>query len=319
MAIEQLGTAGLTQEARTTYDRALLERALPNLVHARPEFHRISPIPPRGGRVVNWRRLELVSATTTALTEGTPPADTQITVSAVNATVDQYGQVVKISDVAETQSIDPIVAEVVEMLGEVMGNSRDQVVRNTMTAGTTVQYASTAGSRGAVGSGMDLTFAEIREAVDTLERNDARKFPGGVFHAIIHPDTKRDLFGDSDVIQSFQQGRERGLTNPMFTGEIGQFYGVRFFESSNARIFGSAGLSGADVYATMIFGQEFMGLSEYSAQQARVYVTPRDTPDKTDPLRQYMTVGWKMSLAAARLNENFAVRIEHNTSRKRSA
>ena len=106
----------------------------------------------------------------------------------------------------------------------------------------------------------------------------------------------------------------RGATNPLFKGAIGDVAGVRIITSTNARVFSSAGLSGADVYATMILGQEYYGISEFGAMSARTYIKPVGSAGAKDPLDQYGSVGWKASVAAARLNEAFAVRIEHSTS-----
>lgn len=89
MAYELLGVAGLTNEIRLTYLRGMLDRLTPRLVHAK--YGKKASVPPRGGRAAQWRRLERPTVTTTALTEGTPGAATQVTVTAVSATVDQYG------------------------------------------------------------------------------------------------------------------------------------------------------------------------------------------------------------------------------------
>ena len=114
MAIEILGAAGMTKEAKEYYDKKLLSVAEQNLV-----FHRYGlkvPIPPNEGRSVNIRRFEkfTVTAGSYTLTEGTPPTVTQGTVSAVDATVSQYGMYSQISDMLETQGIDPIVNQFVE-------------------------------------------------------------------------------------------------------------------------------------------------------------------------------------------------------------
>jgi N4-gp56 family major capsid protein len=317
MAMELIGIAGMTVELKQTYDRTLLERAVPALVHTRWGLKR--NIPRRGGKSIEFRRLETITATTTALTEGTAPTETQLTFSNVQATVSQYGAYSKLTDLVDTQSYDPVLDETVEAYGEQMGDSLDQVVRNVLVAGTTVQYASTAGSRGAVGCGMHMTYAEIREIMSTLKRVNAKPVVDNKFIGIIHSDTSRDMFADSDIITTFQNAGPRTGMNPLITGEFGDFYGVRWIETSNARIFASEGLSGADVYGTLIIGRNAYGVTELDAQSARAYIVPRDAPNKTDPLNQYMTVGWKAAITAVILNENFIGRVEHTTSRSNSA
>lgn len=317
MAEELFNVGGQANEVRVTYERAMLMRAVPYFAHAVPAWFKEGPIPARGGITVNFRRLELVASATTALTEGTPPSDTQITISAVNATVSQYGQVTRFSDVLETQAIDPIIAETVEMYGESLGNTIDQVARNVMAAGTTVQYASTAGSRAQVGSGMNLNYAELRKMIAVLETNNAKRFPDGAYKAIIHPNTKRDLFNDTQLLNTFQYAGPRDNSNQLIQGQIGRFYGIDFLETSNATVYSSAGLSGADIYGTIIFGREAFGKSEFQAHQdMRVIIKPRGSAGTADPLDQVSTVGWKASFVAVILNQAFVGRIEHDTSNK---
>lgn len=314
---ERYGVAGMTQEARTWYDTQMLSRAMPLLVHMK--YGVTKPIPERGGNAIQWRRLDRAAISTTALTEGTPPAATNVTTISVTATVSQYGQFSYHSDVLESQAIDPIITEIVRMYGEAGGIALDRIVRNVMTGGTTIQYASTASSRGGVGSGMRMTYAEIREAVDTLERNDAMKFDGESYIAVIHPDTKRDMFADSDLQNGWQNAGPRDQSNPLFSGVIGQVYSTNFIVTSEARIQSSAGLSGADVYQSLFFGREYYGISEFSTQNFKTVIKPVGSGGTTDPLNQFGTVGWKASLTAARLNENFAVSVEHTTSRSNAA
>jgi N4-gp56 family major capsid protein len=99
-----------------------------------------------------------------------------------------------------SQAIDDIRSEGSEALGETMGNSYDQLTRAVWVGGSTIQFALTAGSRAQVGSGMRMSSAELREAVATLETNDAQQFEDGGWKAIIHPKTKADLLNDFVVV-----------------------------------------------------------------------------------------------------------------------
>lgn len=72
-------------EDRGFWVRTMLDRTTPVLVHSRyadKEF-----VPANGGMNVTWRRFSTISASTTALTEGTFPAETIPTVVTVSATV----------------------------------------------------------------------------------------------------------------------------------------------------------------------------------------------------------------------------------------
>jgi N4-gp56 family major capsid protein len=319
VANELFSVGGLSPQARRFHEKQLLARAVPHFVHMRYAYQK--GIPARGGNNIQFRRFERIITSTTALTEGTPPAETQATFTEVNFTVDQYGQFSRLSDVAIKQSQDDLVSEYSTNYGEAAGDALDQLMRNGITAGTNVQYASTAGSRGAVGSGQYLTAAEIREAVRTLSRNDVPKVPGSNrYQSILHPDTRFDFFGDSDVVSAYENaGPRSGSENPLFTGDLFDWMGVRFDVTTNARVFPSAGLSGADVYATVVFGDQAYGATKFDALGLALIVKPIGSAGANDPLNQFATIGWKASWAGGILNQTRIVRIEHVASIKNAA
>lgn len=324
MAMELLGTAGMTAEMKQFYDRKLLSVALKNLV-----FHKYGekrPIPPGGGKSIEFRRFEKITVTAGSytLTEGTPPTVTQATISTVTATISQYGQYAQISDVLETQAFDPILSEYAEKFGIAMAEGVDTVVRDIVDATTTIQYADSAtvtgtSGAGAVGSGNYLDAAEILEMRRTLRRADALPVEDNKFILFIHPDNTKDLFEDPDIVNSFQHAQIRGDNNPMFTGVLGDWMGVRFVESSNLSILASNGMSGADIYEVVMIGREAYAVTELSALQSRMIIHPRGTGGHTDPLEQYSTVGWKAALTAVILNQNFLGAIRCASSRSNSA
>lgn len=324
MAMELLGAAGMTNEMKQFYDKKLLSVALQNLV-----FHQYGekrPIPPRGGKSIEFRRFEKITITAGSytLTEGTPPTETQATVSAISATISQYGQYAKLSDILETQSFDPILSEYVEKFGIAMAEGIDIVVRDIVDATTTIQYAD-AGSRvatsgaGAVGSGGYLDAAELIEARRTLRRANAKPVADNNYICIIHPDNAKDLFEDPDIVEAFQFAQNRGNANPLFTGVLGDWMGIRFVETTNLQVISSYGMSGADIYEVVMLGKEAYAVTELSAHAARTIIHPRGTGGHTDPLEQYSTVGWKAALTAKILNQNFLLKIYCVSSRSNSA
>ena len=324
MPIEQLGVAGMTAENKQFYNRKLLSVAELNLV-----FHRYGekrPIPARGGNSIEFRRFEKITVTAGSytLTEGTPPTVTQATISTVTATISQYGQYSQVSDMLELQSIDPVINEFVEKFGIAMAEGVDIVVRDVVDASTTVQYADAAtvvgtSGAGAVGSGNYLDAAEILEARRTLRRNNAKYVEDNKYICIVHPDNAKDLFEDPDIFNSFKDAADRGGANPLFSGVLGDWMGVRFVETTNLNIIASNGMSGADIYEVVMFGKEAYAVTELSAMAAKVIVHPRGTGGHTDPLEQYSTIGWKTALAAVRLNNTWLIRILCASSRSNAA
>lgn len=82
-------TGALAAEAKTFYDRQLLERALPSLVHA--EFAQKRPLARRQGKTIEFRKFAALAPATTPLTEGVTPSGNSLSVSAITASINQYG------------------------------------------------------------------------------------------------------------------------------------------------------------------------------------------------------------------------------------
>lgn len=339
MATELWGAAGLTTQGQlTTFDRRLLSRFRAENVFNK--WGRQASIPRHGGKSISFRKMEVIWPTGIAatwgantanlasallLTEGTPPAFTNATWSQVLATVSQYGQASLISDLAEEQSIDDVVPEWTENYSESMRDCLDLAARDILVAGTNVQFASTAGSRALVASGMNLTLAELREAKRTHKTLNSRpiRSEGGKYVVITSPAAVFDLEADTNITNVWNYGGGGVGTgqNQLFDVTFKDLpLGFRLFESNLTRVFASAGLSGADVIATLVLGEEAYGTVKLDTMPAKIITKPRGSSGAIgDPLDQVASVGWKAAYACVRLNENALVRIEHASSSKVAA
>lgn len=313
--------ANLTSEQRIFYDSLLLDRALPALVFNRAAVKR--NITANMGDRINFRRFELVNAapsSITALTEGTAGARSTPSISNVTATISQYGRFWEVTDLLEDAAMDQVMSEYTEAIGEQAGIDIDTVIRDVITAGTTVQFASSAASRGNVGSGMLLNSAEIREIVRTMRNNNVKPVEDGKYLAFVSANSLADLLNDTDAKNAFQYAAQRGDSNPLFTGQVGDYLGLRFIESSRATVSSSLGLSGADVYQMVVVGDQAYAVSELDGQTLRTYYQPRGSGGaRGDPLYQVSSLGYKCAFACTILNQNFLLRLEHVTTAKQAA
>jgi len=316
MATETLvaGTLGMTSEQRTFYVQELLSRALPYMAHVGWGLEKA--IPARGGMNINFRRFERPATSTTALTEGTPPAVTNLTVTAVPATVAQYGAYDVVSDVLANQGIDAVMTEFRGVFGEQMGLTIDVLARNVLVAGSNVKYATAVGSRGAMSPGVYLSASLLAWGAAQLQRRSARPIAkaGGNYVAFIHPDTWKDLLADAQILAALQGAASRGPDNPLFTGATFDWSGIRCVRTSNARHWSPVASTAAGSYATVIIGEEAYGEVKFGFDTADVKVKSIGSAGAADPLDQYGTVGWKAAYTCVRLNEDFIQRIEHATS-----
>ena len=301
--------SGLTNEQKTFYDRTLLDRLVPQLVYE--QYGQKRSLPKNEGNTVNFRRFNSLAPATTPLTEGTVPAGNTLNITTVAATVAQYGDFITTSDLLDMEGIDPVITDTQQLFGEQAGNTIDQIVRDVVTAGTTVQYATGVASRSAITAAMVLSGTEIKKAVRTLRRNNASPVEGKNYIGIIGPDAQYDLMSDAAWLAVSE------YSNPgqLYDGEIGSLYGVRFVVTSNAKKFAGAGSGGADVFGTMILGQNAYGVVDVAgSSKPQSIVKPLGSSGSADPLNQIASIGWKALFAAVRLNELAMVRIEHGAS-----
>lgn len=310
MATQTTILGGLSAEMKTYYDRQLLARALPNLIHS--QFGQVRPLPEGTGKSIEFRRFSSLSTTgaLTPITEGVTPGGNSLTASAVPASVNQYGDYITGSDLLDLTAIDPIMDQTAQLLGEQAGNVIDSIVRDILVAGTTVQYANGKASRILTTATDVMTVQEIRKAVRTLQKNKARPYAGGSYVAIVSPSVAYDLQSDANWVNAQQYAGSQRI----FTGEIGQLYGVRFVMSTEAKVFVGLGASGADIHGTLVLGADAYGVIPLSGHNLQTIFKPVGSAGSADPLDQRWSQGWKAMFTAVILNDLFMVRIESGVS-----
>src|SRR5574341_1226660 len=109
MAIGLRGGTTQGNEDRTYFLREMVQAAKPVLVwgnYGKKDF-----IPANGGLTAQWRYHRRISASTTALVEGTYNAEITVTITVINASVSQYGQFYRQTEVIAAQAIDDVRAE----------------------------------------------------------------------------------------------------------------------------------------------------------------------------------------------------------------
>lgn len=132
-----------------------------------------------------------LSAVTSALTEGTTPAE-QSAPSLTLTTITPlfYGSWLGHSDELEMTIYDPLISEMSSILGEQAGVSADTLIRNTMTAGATKDFSNGKASRGVLDAPADdVSYADFVRQVAALEAENAMPVEGENFVCIMHPHT----------------------------------------------------------------------------------------------------------------------------------
>ncbi len=305
----QVTTMGpLSAETKQFYDRTLLERALPELIHA--QFAQQRPIPRGSGKTIEFRRFSALPVSTAVITEGVTPTGNSLAVTSTTAAINQYGDYIEGSDLLDLTTIDPVLTETAALLGEQAGYSIDTIIREALVAGTGVQYANNRASRITVAAGDNLTITEIRKAVRTLRKNKARPLQGGDYVAFVGPSTVYDLQSDTNWVNAQQYAGSENI----FDGEIGRLYGVRFIQTTETKVFAAGGAAGIDVHATLVLGANAYGLIPLTGQNTDFIFKGLGSSGTADPLNQRWTSGWKATFGVKILQDAFMVRIEHAVS-----
>ncbi len=192
----------LSAEMKTFYDKTLITLASPYLVH--DQFGQKRDIPQNGGKIIEFRRFSSLPKALTPLIEGVSPLGTKLNVTAVTATVEQYGSFIEQTDLLELTSIDNTIVEATKQLSAQAGLTMDTIVRNEIVGGTNVIYCPkvAAGVETEVTSRADidatslLRVKDVFKAAAELKAMNAPKIDG-YYVGIIHPYVAYDLMQEA--------------------------------------------------------------------------------------------------------------------------
>ena len=294
----------LSTEMKTFYSDYLIDMAEPKLVH--DQFAQKHPIPKNGGKTIEFRKYDSLPKALTPRVEGVTPDGQKLNVTKIEATVDQYGAYIALSDVLLLTAIDNNLVQATKQLGGQAGRTLDTVTREVLNGGTNVLYADgSVSSRAALTADHKLSVLAIQKAVRALKVQNAETI-GDSYVAIIHPDCAFDIMRDPEWINAAQYAG----SGQLFTGEIGKIRGCRFVETTEAKVFAEAGADGKDVYSTIVLGENAYGTTEISGGGLQHIVKQLGSAGTADPLNQRATVGWKALKVAVRLVEQYMIRIE---------
>ena len=308
----------LSPEMKTFYDMTLIDEAGSNLVH--DQFGQKRPIPANGGKTIEFRKFSPLPKATQPLTEGVTPDGNSLNVSTVTATVHQYGDFIVQSDVLELTAIDNTIVEAAKLLGRQAGTTLDTVVRNILHTGTNVTYCPKKGadgseievtSRAALDETAMLTVDVVNQVVAKLRAQNAPTIDGK-YVAIIHPYVAYDLMRDPEWIDAHKYA----AVDNLYEGEIGEIGGVRFVQTTEAKVYTGDGCpAGLAVFGSLFFGDGAYGVTEIQGGGLETIVKQKGSGGTSDPLDQRSSVGWKALKTAELLIPNYLIRVESCSKR----
>ena len=309
----------------------LLKRALPLLV---TEAY-IQPyvVPNNEGLVAKWRRYNSLTPATTPLAEGVAPDGQRLTYTDVQVVLEQYGDIVYITDVIQDTHEDPIINGVaVPVCGEQMARTTEENRISVWKAGTSVYYAGGTTYTLRTQVNKAISRGDIRYVIRQLDAAYAKEMTtllkgspnfdtepvAPAYFAFGHT----DLYADFMNVPGFIPVRNYAQPGDARPGEIGSVDRLRviltplftpFADSGEAVGSGFLSTTGVlnDVYPVIILAQDAVaGVALRGGFAVKPFVVNPNVPDHYNKLGQLGHVGWKIWDANVILNDNFIYRIE---------
>jgi len=302
------------------YDQNLLVTAYENSVWTK--FGQVRDIPQGSGKSITFRRYIKLAAATTPLTPGVTPAGKSMSYADITVTPLQYGDYITTTDEVNFTAIDPILTEEGEKLGEQAALTLDTLMRDTLKAGTTRQWASTATQDSEVSNVMRFTKSEAYEAVNTLRLNLAKPISkmmspsnaygtSGIlpsFIGFIGPVTLAYLENNASA-NDFVTPEKYAASSEIMPFEVGKIGPVRLIYTDNPAIDAGVGIGSIELQNTVIFGKDAYGVSRIAGHALENIIKPLGAGE--DPLNQRATSGWKATFVGVILNQAHLVVVIH--------
>ena len=337
--ITDTASTGITNSLQAFFSKELLKQIVQNIVLE--QFAKKQALPEKAGKnsVRFFRYVEPNTTDIKSLSEGdghtsntawAKGAYKEMTLEYVDVTLSQYGQVIGISDLLTAQELFNHLEQATTVNGQDAALHLDTKIAYTLgddtsiTGGTSITSNKISRFAGASGyysaaptSSQVMTGLELLDTATALKVNNAPT-TNGYYTAVADPRVLRDLQNDSDWISS----RHYGDPEAIMKGEVGRYAGIRCIETTNAyqtqHGTGAARVTynaSGGVYSTFVFGDQAFGTVDLASQSPYApKMQIAQGPDKTDPLAQLTTVGFKTYYGQKILQPKFLAQVYSGTN-----
>ncbi len=195
-----------------------------------------------------YERLPLPYA---ALQEGVAPQGESMSLSQVTATAQQWGDLVRITDVANLTIKHPLFQQAIQLVSLQMPETLERNTMNTLVAGNQVNFVNSRASRALLVATDVLSPTEVYRVVGSLEtygvphfmgderadlmleagmRKDMSRSPAVMQHyvALVHPLPVQDMRQNATVANAWAQSD----VNRLYNNDIGEWGGIRFCKTN---------------------------------------------------------------------------------------
>ena len=198
---------------------------------------------------VRYKRMNVPLVT---LTEGVAPSASSISVEQVTSTLDQWGDLITISDVSVLTTKHPLLQQAMKLLADNAQRVIDREIQVIMLAGTNVQYGGTATARSGLTASDTITDTVLHKARVTMVNNGAppRDGPsnmsefatakpatgtllnGQAYLAVCGPELMAEVMRMATSSGLWSSVHQYNDKMAIYLGEVGTYLGFRFVETN---------------------------------------------------------------------------------------
>jgi len=312
--------------------RKLLERGQHIMTTER--FGTVDPQPKNSTLTRKWRRYHSLPRASAPLADGVPPTGHKLTHTDITATLEFYGDVVKITNIIQDTHEDPVLNESMKICGEQAAETVEELRINFLKAGSNVFYANGVSTRATVNS--PAVRGDFRKIYRYFKKYKAREITDiikasamistepveSAYFCMGHTDLDADLRG----ISGFLPRAQYSDSTKALPGEIGKIEQFRIILTAMFDPWLAAGLAGTtylsggaavssstacDVYPLIFVARDsyaIVPLQGYSSVDIGVVNPGKKTKD--DPLGQIGFVSWGTYQTGTILNQSWCARLE---------
>lgn len=234
-----------------------------------------------------------------AITEGTNPTAITWGATAYASGPAQYGLLVQVTDLLMHNSAIEVVDEAALQVRNALSRQVDTCLQNIVNAGTNgVIYSGGKTSRTGLGAGDLIAQTDLTKGVAMLRSSNAaglKPFTGDYYVGIINPKVMADLMTTTSS-GSWADFARYSSVDDIKVGRMGSFRGIRYMETGWQSYFNST----VPVLPTTIIGDRSFGWGYFQQPTALIV----STPDSTNPLNLFTSIGGKVTLGATRFEDS---------------
>lgn len=267
------------------------------------QFGDPATLPKGRGTTYTATRFNRVPLPYAPLSEGVPPVGQTMTISQVNATAQQWGDKITITDVGEMTIKHPLFQKGIELTALQIAETLERNTFNSLMAGTQINYVNSRGSRGSLVAGDVLNPYEVTRMYGALATIGAPRFMGDErtdmkidaqaaaskasqnprkaphYVTIMHTLVEQDLRQNSAIVQAWSYSD----INKLYNAEVGDWNGNRFCSSNMVPSFtgvaqinsvaGTAGVLASDDYYIIVTASDTQNQYESRIYQVSTAAT----------------------------------------------